>query len=286
MNLNHVSQIINRPSLNRNHLKYIVIVLMLLDHCTYFFSYSNPIILGISFISRLTAPTMALFIAEGYYYTRSVNKYMKRLFLFSIISYIPYVLYRTAEFMPVQLFTGQAVHSFFRFNGDFVLEPNIFISQINSLLVIHQTSVIFTLFLGLLSIYLWDRVNISKYIKIIITLGIFWIATFCNWQFYLVLLCLIFYFLKENPKKMWIAYTVVALMYIFNITFFANPFAFEFTMDFNQLARFGVFLVPFFFTLYNGEGGSKSEIHKWFFYIFYPAHLLVIGLIRLCLLNF
>ncbi|MCQ2972519.1 MAG: conjugal transfer protein TraX [archaeon] len=35
--------------------------------------------------------------------------------------------------------------------------------------------------------------------------------------------------------------------------------------------------------LYNGESGKKSAFNKWFFYIFYPGHLLIIGLIRLAL---
>nr|WP_297969143.1 TraX family protein [uncultured Mogibacterium sp.] len=30
----------------------------------------------------------------------------------------------------------------------------------------------------------------------------------------------------------------------------------------------------------NGERGSKASFNKWFFYIFYPVHLVVLWLIR------
>ena len=41
--------------INKNALKYIVIVLMLLDHISYLFPLNNPIVMFIGFISRLTA---------------------------------------------------------------------------------------------------------------------------------------------------------------------------------------------------------------------------------------
>ena len=41
--------------INKNALKYIVIVLMLLDHISYLFPINNPIVMFIGFISRLTA---------------------------------------------------------------------------------------------------------------------------------------------------------------------------------------------------------------------------------------
>lgn len=109
-----------RFSLNRNHLKYIVIILMLFAHIGYFLPPSSTAFVVVNFISRLTAPTMALFIAEGYFYTRNVNKYMKRLFLFAIISYIPYIPYTlcfTGQILPIQLFAGNVVPHFHDHNG-------------------------------------------------------------------------------------------------------------------------------------------------------------------------
>lgn len=70
--------------LNRNHLKYLAIIFMIIDHISFFYDPTNPIIIACGFISRTTAPIMALFIAEGYHYTRDVKKYMKRLFIFAI----------------------------------------------------------------------------------------------------------------------------------------------------------------------------------------------------------
>ena len=31
---------------------------------------------------------------------------------------------------------------------------------------------------------------------------------------------------------------------------------------------------------YNGKGGSKSAFNKWFFYVFYPLHLIILGILK------
>lgn len=48
-----------------------------------------PIILHT--IGRITCPIMCYCIAEGYHYTRDINKYTKRLFVFALISHFAYV---------------------------------------------------------------------------------------------------------------------------------------------------------------------------------------------------
>ena len=266
--------------LNRNHLKYIVIIFMLIDHICYFYPPDNPIVIFFNFISRLTAPTMALFIAEGYYYTRDVHKYMERLLIFAVISYIPYVLFYVGYFLPVMLFPGSTPPTFYLPSGKSIIQPNVFLPFLDSTLVIFRTSVIFTLFLGLVSIYLWDRIDLPKYIKLAITLVILWIGAFCHWQYFVIVLCLNFYFLKDNPKKMWLAFIILAILRAFDVRLFLNPFCPAFTTHF-ELYKLGIFLVPVLFALYNGQSGSKSAFNKWFFYIFYPAHLLILGLIRI-----
>ena len=175
---------------------------MLIDHICYFYPPDNPIVIFFNFISRLTAPTMALFIAEGYYFTRDVHKYMERLLIFAVISYIPYVLFYVGYFLPVMLFPGSTPPTFYLPSGKSIIQPNVFLPFLDSTLVIFRTSVIFTLFLGLVSIYLWDRIDLPKYIKLAITLVILWIGAFCHWQYFVIVLCLIFYFLKGCPPKL------------------------------------------------------------------------------------
>ena len=190
---------------------------MFLDHATYLYPSDNPITTFIRIMGRLIAPTMALFIAEGYHYTRDVHKYLKRLFIFGIISYIPFGFYRTGIFYPVQLFSGSAVPLFYRACGEIVIEPYAFISMINKTLVVHQGGIILNLFFGLLAIYLWDKVNISKYLKLIITLFLLWLAEFGNWQYTIVLFCMIFYFFKDNPKVIVVpVYSRFSIVYIFS----------------------------------------------------------------------
>ena len=59
--------------MNRNVLKIIALITMLIDHigCIFF-----PNIIVFRVIGRLSYPIFAMFIAEGYYYTKSRKKYV------------------------------------------------------------------------------------------------------------------------------------------------------------------------------------------------------------------
>lgn len=71
-------------------LKIIAIISMLFDHTGYIifhqFSFMN-------YIGRLSFPLFAFQITEGYLHTKNLKKYLLRLFLFAIISQIPYMLF-------------------------------------------------------------------------------------------------------------------------------------------------------------------------------------------------
>ena len=78
-------------SLNRNELKYLVIIAMLIDHIAWAFVPTASLLGQIMhIIGRLTGPTMAYMLADGYYYTRSVKKYACRLGIFALLSWIPF----------------------------------------------------------------------------------------------------------------------------------------------------------------------------------------------------
>ena len=80
--------------MDANTIKLIAIIAMTIDHVTWMIypGYPKefvPILLHI--IGRLTCPIMCYFIAEGYHYTKNLNKYTVRLFLFAFISHFAYV---------------------------------------------------------------------------------------------------------------------------------------------------------------------------------------------------
>ena len=75
-------------SLNRNQLKYLVALAMLIDHAAWaFVPTASPAGQLMHLFGRLTGPTMAFFLAEGYLHTRDVKQYALRLGLFALLSW-------------------------------------------------------------------------------------------------------------------------------------------------------------------------------------------------------
>ena len=94
MKHNETYVMVMKNTLNSNAIKIIAIVAMTIDHVAWlvFPGYDNgivPVILHI--IGRLTCPIMCYFIAEGFHYTKNINKYTLRLFAFAFISHFAYI---------------------------------------------------------------------------------------------------------------------------------------------------------------------------------------------------
>lgn len=77
-------------------IKRIAIITMIIDH-TGAFIFNNYIIFRM--IGRLAFPLFAFLIGEGVRHTKNVKKYMLRLFIFAIISEIPFDLVRTGQWL-------------------------------------------------------------------------------------------------------------------------------------------------------------------------------------------
>lgn len=238
-----------RLSLNRNQLKYLVIAAMLIDHIAWAFVPTESLLGQVMhFIGRLTGPTMAYFIAEGYYYTRNFGKYALRLGIFAFLSWLPFVYF---EFgcMPIVIEDGMLM-GFYPFFG-----------------------VLYTLLLGLLAIRLWDS-GLPKAVKILGVIGLCILSLPGDWAVFDVLWCLFFHIWRKDEAGKWISFCCVGASAVIMSALMSSSW-------WSGLWQFGIFMVPIIIRFfYNGQSGSKHPFNKWFFYIFYPAHLLVLGVLR------
>jgi hypothetical protein len=79
----------NYTAMNAFSIKVFAIVLMIIDHIGLFFF---PDVLLLRVIGRLAFPLFAWLIANGAYYTHDIRTYMLRIFVFALLSQIPYVM--------------------------------------------------------------------------------------------------------------------------------------------------------------------------------------------------
>ncbi len=98
-----------------------------------------------------------------------------------------------------------------------------------------------------------------------------WSAFPADWSCVAVLAILWMYRKRGNLEAQMLAMLpFVALYAIVSFFFVSRVYA---------LVQIGVLLVYPVLKLYNGEKG-RARWMKWFFYIYYPAHLAVAGVIR------
>lgn len=253
-------------------LKLIAIITMLIDHIGAVFIPSNTgLYLVFRSIGRLSFPIFCFLIVEGFYHTRNVKKYLIRLGIFAFISEIPFDL---AFYNSI---SSTDINKDFSFIFELISRKqynselfNLVSSMFNKMMV-HQ-NVFFTLFLGLLLITLMSKIEKKfgeqRKFKIWAIQGMLTFV-FCvialllktDYDYAGILLILAFYLFRGNK-----IYLAVAL-------FFITEFILGYISYINVLATFAIIPIAF----YNGKKGKDI---KYLFYIFYPAHLLILYLIN------
>lgn len=233
--------------LNSNHLKMIAITAMTIDHFAHLLYPGfpvNPLAIFLHIIGRLTAPIMWFFICEGYHYTRDRKKYALRLFVFAIISHFAHNFAFGINFIPFR--TG----------------------------IFNQTSVMYPLFIAVLVLWLQDADMMKEWLKRVIIFVLIWSAFPADWSCIAVLAILGMYRNRGNLKRqmfsmmIWvIVYAIVSFFFVDRVYGIIQPF---------------VILVYPLLKQYNGERGN-AKWTKWLFYIYYPAHLVVLGILRIAL---
>lgn len=205
-------------------------------------------------IGRISFPIFAFMIVEGYHHTRNLKKYLLRLLLCALISEIPFNLAMGGRvFYPIHqnvLWTFLISIGLIRWNEKARQS------------VKHWKMVL----VGCLSV-------ISAYI-----LGI---VTFVDYYHAGILMVLAFYFFRGRN---WWNYLgqFLAMAYI-NLEILGGiGYEFQLFGETWFFARQGfalLALIPIW--LYRGKQGYHSRGFRMFCYLFYPVHLLILGLLRL-----
>ncbi len=136
-------------------------------------------------------------------------------------------------------------------------------------------------FLGLIAIWIWDKWETKKRNKIIVVVLLCVLSLLGDWSIWDVLWPLFFFIYRNDEKKMWDSFLIIAAVEIIAAQLLA---IFLSDCAYGMLFQFGALRVmPLIKYCYNGKPGSRHMFHRWFFYVFYPLHLLLLFLLKLYL---
>lgn len=198
-------------------------------------------------IGRIAFPIFAFLITEGYIHTSNINKYIKRMVIFAIITEIPFNLMVSAS--PIYPF--------------------------------HQ-NVLWTFVISLLTLkYLnFDNTkNIFKSILIIILAIIIATITMCDYFGAGVMMVVGFYIFRKSKLLQLLMMIYVNMILIQGYSYPIDIAGY--TYYFPQQGFAVLSLI--FIWLYNGKQGYHAKWFKIFCYAFYPLHMLILYILTIVL---
>ncbi|WP_373212236.1 TraX family protein [Ruminococcus sp. 5_1_39BFAA] len=246
----------NYRILTRDTIKLIAILTMVLNHFAgCFWEPEQPFYHVFIYIGHFTAVTMCCFLVEGYHHTRSKKKYGTRLLVFALLSQLPFDL----------AFSRGKIPEFQRLN------------------------MIFTLFICFLVLVAMEYIR-DRNLKILAVFTLTVVSSWSDWGILAPLFVIIFEKSYGSRRKTAEGFVLAALLdwlvtfaseISYGIPGKAGSGALTALADCAGILAAGAVMV----LLYNGKKSERGgEISKWFFYLFYPLHLLLFGLIRISLI--
>ena len=229
----------------RTKIKYIAVIAMLLNHIAHIFMEPGtvPAILLTS-VGYFTAPVMCYFLVEGFAYTHSRIRYGMRLLLCAFISQIPFRL----VFGPGTL------------------------------------NMMFTLFLGFIALCCMEHAENSP----VSCACVFWLITvslLCDWPIVALVLIIMLYVSRTNKERTYSFIVCGVFVELFTFLNYMEQSGYTILSAFmlSVLCEAAVLVAGYVILHFYEEKEEKhtSKINKWFFYLFYPAHLAILYLINL-----
>lgn len=166
----------NTRLLTSNTLKVIAITAMFVDHMsTWLVPKGTMLDILLHTFGRLAAPIMCFLIAEGYFYTSNVKRYIQRLFVFALISHLPFVMFFGVEWWQA-------------------------------------TSVIWSLLMGLVALSACKNSNLSLFRKISIVILCCLFAWTANWNYIAVLWIVSFGLFRDQLRNQIISFAAIGII--------------------------------------------------------------------------
>ena len=203
-------------------------------------------------VGRLAFPIYAFMIVEGYFHTKNLKKYVLRLLLFAVISEIPF-----------NLVAGSRVF--------YPIHQNVLWTFLIAIGLVHWNEKV-------REKRLWRRILVG-----IATLAIAYIGGIVTFVDYLnagIFTVLVFYFFRG--KRWWCYLGQLLCLWYINFEMLGG-LGYEVVLWGKTvfIARQGIAvlaLLPIW--LYRGKQGYHGNPLQYLYYIFYPLHLLILGLIK------
>lgn len=219
---------------------------MLFDHIIATFMPHNSVLaLSLRIFNRIAAPIFCFLIAEGFHHTSNKKKYLARLILFALISHLPYNLLFGYRFFQA-------------------------------------TSIIWGLAMGFIALWAVKTEQLHWLLKLVIVGLTLFLSVTANWNFVSVFWIIGFGLFQGNIHKQVLALVVVGVIFHFIPMYYRFGPSHPGIPHFYQL---GILLAVPFLYMYNGRLGLKNKLITWFFYIFYPGHMIVLYLLKTYVFN-
>ena len=228
--------------MNIHKIKYLAVLSMILDHMSSVLFAPDAIgYIILKLIGRIAAPVMCFALVQGFIHTSDRKKYFLRLIVFAFISQIPYSYYMSGS---IWFPTG---------------------------------NMLFTLVCSFLLIEVFEHYKHLGILSIPLVIAILYVSTFTDWFIFGPLFTISFYVNKENKDLQAFCHACITFLSLGYSTYVCIQHSLPW---YTQVWQIGAILIIPIIYLYNGQLGNKSSFNKWFFYLFYPLHLLLIGMIH------